>query len=136
MLRQRLRGILRTTIATCIPWMALGLLIGVISPRGRAGDLNDVYLVLGFPVPGFVALCMIAGALVGIANGLVFSALVLATERGKSVDQLRGWRVATWGAMATGGPLALLFQSPLVAGIGVAMGAAGALGALRLARRD
>ena len=131
-IRRRLRGILRTTIAACIPWTVLGLLIGLIFQRGRG---PDVYMVLGRPVPGFVALCVIAGALVGIVNGLIFSVLVLAAERGKSVEQLRGWRVATWGAVATGGPLGLLFQSVLIASIGGAIGAAGALAALWMARR-
>ena len=132
MIRRRLRGILRTTIAACIPWTMLGLLVGVIFQRGRG---PDVYMVLGRPVPGFVILCVIAGALVGIVNGLTFSALVLAAERGKSVEELRGWRVAAWGAVATGGPLGLLFQSVLIAGIGGAVGAAGALAALWMARR-
>ena len=133
MLRQRLRGILRTTIATCIPWMALGLLIGSISPRSHG---PDVYMVFGRAVPGFLAMCVIAGALVGVVNGLTFSAIVLATERGKSVEQLRGWRLATSGAVATGGPLGLLFQSPLVASIGAVVGGAGALAALWMARRQ
>ncbi len=61
--------------------------------------------------------------------------LVVAAERGKSVEQLRGWRVATWGAVATGIPLGLLFQSVLIASIGGAIGAAGALAALWMARR-
>lgn len=132
MILRRLRGVLRTTVATCIPWTVLGLLVGVIFQSGRG---PDAYMVLGRPVPGFVAMCVIAGALVGIVNGLTFSMLVLAAERGKSIEQLRGWRVATWGAVATGGPLGLLFQSPLIACIGGAIGAAGALVALRTARR-
>ena len=132
MIRRRLRGMLRTTIAACIPWTVLGLLVGVILQRGRG---PDAYMVLGLPVPGFVTLCVIAGALVGVVNGLTFSVLVLAAERGKSVEQLRGWRVATWGAVATGGPLGLLFQSVLIASIGGAVGAAGAFAALWMARR-
>lgn len=132
MIRRRLRGILRTTIAACIPWTVLGLLVGVVFQRGRG---SDVFMVLGRPVSGFVTLCVIVGALVGIVNGLTFSGLVLAAERGKSVEQLRGWRVATWGALATGSPLGLLFQSALIASIGGAVGAAGALAALWMARR-
>ena len=132
MIRRRLRGVLRTTIAACMPWTVLGLLVGIVLQRGRE---SDVYMVLGRPVPGFVALCVIAGVLVGIVNGLTFSGLVLAAERGKTVEQLRGWRVATWGAVATGGALGLLFQSVVIASIGGAVGAAGALGALWTARR-
>ena len=61
--------------------------------------------------------------------------IVLAAERGKTVEQLRGWRVATWGGVATGSALGLLFQSVFIASIGGAVGAAGALGALWMARR-
>jgi len=132
MIRRRLRGILRTTIAACIPWTVLGLLVGLIFQRDRG---PDPYMAFGLEVPGFVALCVIVGAFVGIVNGLTFSVLVLAAERGKSVEQLRGWRVATWGAVATGSPLGLLFQSVLIASIGGAVGAAGALAALWMARR-
>ena len=132
MIRRRLRGILRTTIAACIPWTLLGLLVGVVFQDGRA---QDVYMVLGRPVPGFAALCVIVGVLLGIVNGLTFSALVMTTERGKSVDDLRGGRVATWGAVAAGVPLGLLFQSVLLGCMGGATGAAGALAALWIARR-
>ena len=133
MLRQRLRGILRTTIATCIPWTALGLLTGV----GFQFDLiPGVHAGLGRPVPGgFLTVCTLVGAVIGAVNGLVFSSLVLATERGKNVEQLRGWRLALWGAVATGGTLELLFQSPMTAVIGGVVGAGGALAALWAARR-
>jgi hypothetical protein len=130
MIRRRLRGILRTTITTCIPWTVFGLLIGVL--YGGA----DQAVVFGRPVlGGLVVAGAIVGALVGVVHGLTFSSLVLAAERGKSVEQLSGWRMGTWGAIATAGPIGLLFASPLIAGIGAVVGAAGALAALRLARR-
>jgi hypothetical protein len=53
------------------------------------------------PTPGgLVTACTLAGALVGIVNGLTFSGLLLAAERGRTIDDLRGWRVAMWGAVA------------------------------------
>lgn len=132
MIRRRLRGILRITLAACIVWAAIGLLVGAVVQLVRDGDA----VVLGRSVPGgLVIACAIVGALVGIVNGITFSSLVLATERGKSVEQLRGWRFALWGAVATGGPLGLLLQSLLAAGVGGAIGAAGALAALWAARR-
>jgi hypothetical protein len=133
MIRQRLRGILGTTIATCVPWTALGLLTGVVL---QLDLIPGVHAALGHPVPGgLVTVCTLVGAVVGIVNGLTLSGLVLATERGKNIEQLRGWRLATWGAVATGGTLALLFQSPLAAGVGGVVGAAAALAALWVARR-
>jgi hypothetical protein len=133
MIRQRLRGIVRTTIAACIPWTALGFLTGLVFELDL---IPGIHASLGRPVPGGVlTVCTLAGVLVGVVNGLTFSGIVLAAERGKSVDQLRGWRVATWGAIATGGTLALLFQSPLIAGIGCVAGAAVALASLWAARR-
>jgi hypothetical protein len=99
MIRRRLRGILRTTIAVCIPWTAIGLVIGVLLQPHGFGEA----MAFGHVVPGGVTGAFtIAGALVGIVNGLTFSFLVLAAERGKRVEQLRGWRWAAWGALAAG----------------------------------
>lgn len=133
MMMRRLRGILRTTIAGGLAWSALGLLLGALFQL-KLGPAT--YVALGREVPGGLATaCAIAGALVGIANGLAFSFLVVATERGKRIEQLRRWRFGLWGTVATGLPVGLLLQSPLIAGIGGAIGAAGALATLWLARR-
>ena len=133
MIRQRLRGILRTTLATCIPWTALGLLTGLVL---QFDLIPGVHAELGRPVPGGVLMvCTLAGVVVGVVNGLTFSGLMLAAERGKRVDQLRPWRLAAWGAVATGGTLELLFQSPATAAIGGVVGAGVALVALWVARR-
>jgi hypothetical protein len=133
MIRQRLRGMLGTTIAICVPWTALGLLTGVVFEFDL---IPGVHFGLGRPIPGgFVALCTLAGALVGILNGIAFSGVVLATERGKHVEELRASRFAMWGAVATAAPLGLIFESPLAAGIGAAVGAAGGIAVLGLAHR-
>ncbi len=109
MLRRRLRGILRTTVATSIPWTAIGLLTGLVF---RLGLIPDVYVELGSPFPGgLVAAFTAAGAIVGVINGLTLAGIVLATERGKKIEDLRMWRFATWGAVATAGTLGLFFES-------------------------
>ena len=133
MLRQRLRGILRTTLVTCIPWTALGLLIGAVF---RFNLIPDVFVTLGRPIPGgLVGAFTLAGAIVGVINGLSLSAIVLTTERGKRIEELRGWRFALWGAIATAGTLAFVFQSSLMAGVGGVLGAGAGLAALAVARR-
>ena len=131
---RRLRGILRTTMTACIPWILLGVIIGAVVQLDRGPEL---YVVFGRRVPGgLIGTCAIAGAFVGIVNGLTFSALVLATERGKHLDQLRGWRFGVWGGVATAAPLALLFQSPAIAALAAVVGAGGSLAALAVARRS
>jgi hypothetical protein len=133
MLRQRFRGILRTTIATCIPWTALGLLVGVVF---RLHLIPNLDIGLGRPIfGGLVGAFMLVGAIVGVINGLSLSGLVLMTERGKKVEDLRTWRFATWGAIATAGTLGLLFQSLIGAGIGAVLGAGAAMATLSVARR-
>lgn len=132
MIRRRLRGILRTTVAACIAWTVLGLVTGAVL---QAGGVPGDYMVFGRPVSSLEIACAIAGAFVGVVNGLAFAAIVLATERGKRFEDLRGWRWAAWGAIATAGPIGLLLQSPLIAAMGGAMGAAGAVGAIWAARR-
>src|SRR5262245_17076747 len=133
MIRQRLRGILRTTITTCVPWTALGFLAGLVF---QLDLIPGVHAGLGRPIPGgLVTVCTLIGAMIGAINGLTLSGLVLATERGKKLEDLRAWRFATWGGVATAGTLALLFHSPIVAGIGAVLGAGAGVAALSAARR-
>ena len=133
MLRQRLRGILRTTIATALPWTALGFVTGVLF---QLDLIPGIHAMLGSPIPGgLVTVFTLIGAMVGVVNGLTLSGIVLATERGKTMDELRPWRFAAWGALAAGGTLWLFFHNPVVAGIGAALGAAAGVVTLSAARR-
>ncbi len=132
MLRQRLRGILRTTVLTCVPWTAVGFLIGLVL---RLNLIPDTYVELGRPfLGGIVGALTFAGAIVGVVNGLTLSGIVLATERGKKIEELRMWRFATWGAVATAGTLGVLFQSLIAGGIGAVLGAGAGIAALSAAR--
>jgi len=131
--RQRLRGILRTTLVTCIPWTALGLLVGMVF---RFNLVPNVYLALGRPVPGgLVGAFTIAGATIGAINGLSLSGLVLATERGKKIEELRSWRLGLWGGIATAATLSFVLQSSLMAVVGGIIGAGAGVAALAVARR-
>lgn len=133
MIRQRLRGIARTTLVTAVPWTGLGLITGMVL---RLGLIPGLLISLSTPFPGgIVAACTAVGATVGVINGLVLSGLILATERGKRIEELRPWRFAAWGAIATAGTLGLVFQSPRVAAIGAVLGAAAGFVALAVARR-
>src|SRR5262249_14517387 len=133
MLRQRLRGILRTTLVTCVPWTALGFIVGAVF---RLNLIPGIYVSAGSPVPGgLVAAFALAGAIIGVINGLSLSGLVLATERGKRIEDLRLSRFALWGGIATAGTLGFVFQSSLVAGVGGVLGAGAGAAALAIARR-
>jgi hypothetical protein len=133
MIRQRLRGLIGTTIMTCIPWTAFGFLCGLVFHFRLIPHLM-LFAAPGVP-GGTVGALTIAGAAVGIINGLVFSALVFAGERGKSVDELSGWRFAAWGGLATAGVLGVMLTSPIAAAIGAVLGAGAAVSALATARR-
>src|ERR1044072_5847329 len=116
MIRQRLRGILRTTIATAAPWAVFGLVVGGVLEFDL---IPNFHADLGRPFPGgMIAVCTLAGAMVGAVNGLTLSGLVLATERGKKMEDLRAWRFAAWGAIATAATLGLFFQSPTASAVG------------------
>jgi len=133
MIRQRLRGVLGTAIAACIPWSALGLVTGIVF---QFNLLPGVQFGYGGSVPGgLVTICTLVGAVVGAMNGVIFSSIVLATECGKQLAELRASRFALWGALATGGTFGLLLRSPLAAGLGVLAGAIGGIATLSLSRR-
>jgi hypothetical protein len=133
MILQRLRGLIGTTIIACVPWTALGALTGLVF---QLRLVPGMMVFSSYPIPGgLVGAFALAGAIVGITNGIVFSGLVLAAERGKTVDDLRPGRFATWGAVATAGTLGVLFSSPIAAGIGAVLGAAAAVATLATAQR-
>jgi hypothetical protein len=75
------------------------------------------------------------GAIIGVINGLTFGGLLIATERGKKLEQIRMLRFAAVGGVATGATLGIVFQSFIAAGIGGVIGAIAGMGALWLARR-
>jgi len=75
------------------------------------------------------------GAIIGAINGFTFGGLLIATERGKNLEQIRMSRFAAVGGVATSATLGLVFQSFIAAGIGGVIGAIAGTGALWLARR-
>ena len=98
MIRQRLRGIFRATIATTVPWTGLGFFTGLVF---RFDLVPGVFVFLSSRIPGgLVAACTLVGAMVGVVNGLTLSGLILAAGRGKNLEELRTWRFAAWGAIA------------------------------------
>jgi hypothetical protein len=130
---RRIRGFFSVSIATAIPWTALGLLAGVVF---QFDLIPGVHGALGRPIPGgFLTVGTFAGAVIGLVNGVAFASVLLAAERGKRVDELRPGRLAVWGALATAGSLGLLIQNPLAAAIGAGLGGVGGFAMLWAARR-
>lgn len=132
MIRQRLRGILRTTIFTTVPWAGVGFFTGLAF---RFGLVPGVVVFLNAHIPGgLVVAFTLVGATVGAVNGVILSGIVLAAERGKNVEELRAWRFAAWGALATAATLGVFFQSPVGAAVGAVLGAGAGIAALSAAR--
>lgn len=130
---RRVRGLIGTTLLACIPWTVLGLIAGVVL---QFHLIPRLYFFPSYPLPGGVIVVGgLVGAIIGAINGLTFGALLLAAERGRSLDDVRGWRFAAWGTLATAGTLGLIFHSVIAAGVGGVFGAIGGMGALWLARR-
>jgi len=133
MFRQRLRGIVRTAIATAIPWTVFGAIVGIVF-RYNLIPYADIQVQTTMPI-GLVATCMVAGMFIGAVNGVTLAVFVLAAERGKKIEELRPWRFAAWGALATAGTLALVLQSPSVAASGGVVGGLAGMATLAIARR-
>jgi hypothetical protein len=133
MLLQRLRGLVGTTLLACVPWTALGVVTGLMF---QFDLIPNVHAHLGRPFPGgMVGAGALVGLIIGAINGLTFGGLLMATERGKNLDEVRGWRFAVWGALSTALALWVFSQSPATAAVAGMLGAVGGVGALRLARR-
>jgi hypothetical protein len=130
MLIRRLRGLLASIVGGTVVGAVAGVSIGL--------------LVLHLPgtttitpeFPGAVLVIPAAlGAIVGGLSGAAFGTLLMLAERGRGIDDLRAYRVATWAAIASATALRFATTSwPLVA-LGGGLGAATAAGATWLAKR-
>ena len=135
---RRLRGLFGVTLFGSVSWAALGCLAGLVLQYGYSHStvfIGDV-TAAGRPIPGgFPVAGAMVGAIIGAINGLTFGGLLIATERGKKLEQIRMSRFAAVGGVATGATLGLIFQSFIAAGIGSVIGGIAGTGALWLARR-
>jgi lipid-A-disaccharide synthase-like uncharacterized protein len=134
MLLRRLRGIIGATAVGTAAWAGLGFLFGIMV-RFRLLPGIEVHLGPRDPL-GVIATLTLLGAVVGFVNGLTFAILVTVTERGRTVAELRSWRVALWTAIAHGvGLHYFLFPStPILVVIGAGLGALTSVALLHLAR--
>jgi hypothetical protein len=136
---RRLRGLFGVTLLGSLSWAAFGCLAGFAYQYYLSTLSQPVYVSLmmnGRPVSGgFPVVGVISGAIIGAINGLTFGGLLIATERGKKLEQIRLLRFAAVGGVATGATLGFVFQSFTAAGIGGVIGAIAGMGALWLARR-
>src|SRR5262245_23447841 len=129
---RRIRGLFGVTLLGSTAWAVLGCLVGLVFQYNLIPGLG----VWHTPVPGGLPVAgALAGAVIGGINGLTFGALLIATQRGKNLEQIRMSRFAVVGGAATGATLGLVFQSFIAAGVGGVLGAIAGMGALWLARR-
>jgi hypothetical protein len=133
MIRRRIRGLIGTIVLVCIPWTILGVITGLVF-KFRLVPGMEVFT--SRPIPGGLPVAFaLVGLIAGVINGLAFGALLLAAERGRSVEKVRGWRFGAWGALATAATVGVTFQSGTAAIIGGGLGAMGSAAGLWLARR-
>jgi hypothetical protein len=130
---RRLRGLFGVTLLGGTAWAVLGCLVGLVFQYDLIPGMS---VFLSTPVPGGLPVAgALAGAIIGGINGLTFGALLIATQRGKDLEQIRMSRFAVVGGVATGATLGVLFKSLIAAGVGGVLGTIAGMGALWLARR-
>jgi NhaP-type Na+/H+ or K+/H+ antiporter len=130
---RRLRGLFGVALLASTAWAALGCLVGLVFQYNLIPGMS---VFLQTPVPGGLPVAgALAGAMTGAINGLTFAGLLIATERGKNLEQIRMWRFAALSGVASGGTLGLLIQNLYAAGVGGVLGAIAGMAALWLARR-
>ena len=91
---RRLRGVVIATLLWAFFWGILGLLLGLVLARtpihvGEPLGRQDLPVLLA-----------IVGVILGAGAGLLFAILVLVGERGRTIENLRGSRLALSGALA------------------------------------
>ena len=79
-----IRGAILVTVLWIVGWgLGFGGIMELVDPDGKIQDVWPTLLA----IPGFI-------------GGVVFSALLLIAERGRSFDQVSLVRFAIWGAVA------------------------------------
>ena len=141
---RRLRGMLGMALSWAVPW---GVVIGT------AGGLLTYFLVRTPPGVSRISVALhaawgngISGAMLGFVTGSIFSGVLWAAERQRSLPNLRASRFALWGAVAGGFPCIVMVLPPVAAGavgtivgtslvaVAIGLGAASAVASLRIAQ--
>lgn len=141
---RRLRAIAVTAVLWGLAWGALGVVFGTVAWILGPGVGNIVIL------PRFLANQVLFWGLWGGISGGAFATLLALGERRHSLDELRGLRIAGWGALGgmliplgvyllltlRGGPIfGALRPTVIAASLAGLLGAGLAAGQLALARR-
>jgi hypothetical protein len=132
MLKRRLRGLFASVLGGAIVGVIGGLTIGLLfwlTPGPKTITISPQFpgAVLIVPTLWF--------AFAGAVSGGAFGTLLMLTERGRSVAELRWYRMAIWAAVPTLGAMRLAGASWPLAAMGVIVGAGIGAGATFLAKR-
>jgi hypothetical protein len=131
MLGRRLRAIGISMALWAVPWTVFGLILGIVA---RLGFFGEVHVRAPFQDVPLIVAAVLVGLVTGLLNGLIFALLLMVAERGRGIGALRSWRFAIWGGIASGATGAASSQNAVIAAIFAAVGAAGGLLALALAK--
>ncbi len=132
MLRRRLRGLFASVVGGALAGAIGGLAISVLFllvPGPKTITISPQF-------PGAVMIVpMLWFALAGAVSGGAFAVLLMLTERGRGIAELRAYRTAIWAAVPSIATLRLAGASwPLVA-IGGALAAGIGVAATLVAKR-
>lgn len=132
MLRRRLRGLLASVVGGAIAGAIGGLAIGLLFllvPGPKTITIAPEFpgAVLIVPAVWF--------ALAGAVSGGAFAVLLMLTERGRAVAELRAYRTGIWAAVPSSAALRLAGASWLLVAIGGAVAAGIGAAATLLAKR-
>ena len=132
MLTRQLRGLFASVVGGALIGAIAGLAIGLLFllvPGPKTVTISPQFPGAGLLVP------TLWFALAGAASGGAFATLLMLTERGRDVAQLRWYRTAIWAAIPTVGALRLAGASWPLAAIGGTVAAGVGAVATLLAKR-
>lgn len=130
MLIRRLRGLLVSIVGGALAGAAAGAVLGLIFLLMP----GEITIVPQFPGAALIV-PSVWGAAIGAMSGGAFGVLLMTAERGRGVDELRPYRVATWAAVASAAALRLGGASWMLVAIGSGLAAGIGAGATMLAKR-
>jgi hypothetical protein len=132
MLMRRLRGVLASIVGGALTGAVGGALLGALMQAlAQPGEITVIPALPG----GALTVFGLWAAAVGAVSGGVFATLLMIAERGRGIQDLRGYRVAGWSALATAACMRLGGASPTLIGMGAAFAAGIGAAAVWLAKR-
>jgi hypothetical protein len=130
---RRIRGVIGCALLGAIPWTFVGVISMLLFRLGLIPGIGGYYF--RSPISHDLTLAALQGAVFGALSGGVFGILIFASERNRTLEEVRTLRFVAIGALAAASFMGVIYGNVWTALGAGALGAASSASMLWVARR-